>query len=148
MTGLLQSTFRLQNDDSVFRQMPNISHSIIPSLLKMYITSLPARYSILHIHGRVASDIIIVGHDNYVAPNPEYGGNQWGMKEGVRERIKGAMNDYHKHVHAIIAKHSDYFTSLSDIEFIRSSFNDIDIPYFQKIKDKCFTGMQVDTQLA
>ena len=35
-------------------------------------------------------------------------------------------------------KHRDYFTSLSDIEIIRvfgHSYNDIDMPYFQKIKD-------------
>ena len=93
---------------------------------------------ILHIHGLVASDDIIVGHNNYIAPNPEYGGNQWEMEEGVRERIKGAMNDNYKDVQSIIAKHRDYFTSLSDIEIIRvfgHSYNDIDMPYFQKIKD-------------
>ena len=94
---------------------------------------------ILHIHGLVASDDIIVGHNNYIAPNPEYGGNQWEMEEGVRERIKGAMNDNYKDVQSIIAKHRDYFTSLSDIEMIRvfgHSYNDIDMPYFQKIKDR------------
>lgn len=94
---------------------------------------------IFHIHGRVASDNnIIVGHNKYRAPNPKYGGNQWEMEEGVRERIKGAMNDNYKDVHSIIAKHRDYFTSLSNIGMITvfgHSYNDIDMPYFQKIKD-------------
>ena len=48
------------------------------------------------------------------------------------------MNDNYKDVQSIIAKHRDYFTSLSDIEIIRvfgHSYNDIDMPYFQKIKD-------------
>ena len=46
ITGLIQSTFYLQNVDSVFRQMPNISHLITPSLLKKCITSLQTTYSI------------------------------------------------------------------------------------------------------
>lgn len=48
------------------------------------------------------------------------------------------MNDNYKDVQSIIAKHRDYFTSLSDIEIIRvfgHSYNIIDMPYFQKIKD-------------
>ena len=48
------------------------------------------------------------------------------------------MNDNYKDVQSIIAKHRDYFTSLSDIEIIRvfgHSYNVIDMPYFQKIKD-------------
>lgn len=92
---------------------------------------------IRHIHGIAPSDNLIVGHNRYAQPNPDYGGNQWEMEESVRERIKGAMNINYKNVDAIIAANADYFTSLGDIDHITilgHSYNDIDMPYFQAVK--------------
>lgn len=92
---------------------------------------------IRHIHGIAPSDNLIVGHNRYAQPNPDYGGNQWEMEEGVRERIKGAMNSNYKNVDAIIAANADYFASFGDIDHITilgHSYNDIDMPYFQTVK--------------
>lgn len=93
---------------------------------------------ILHIHGCAPSDDLVVGHDCYAAPNPEYGGNQWEMEEGVREQIKGAMNSNYKDVQSIISANAAYFASLSNVDHITvigHSYNRIDMPYFRAIKD-------------
>ena len=93
---------------------------------------------ITHIHGKARSNSqIIVGHNNKSKRNPEYTGEFWQAKEGVRERIKAEMDKNYKDTSAIIRHHKQFFDALAeitDIEVLGFSYSDIDYPYFAEIK--------------
>ena len=93
---------------------------------------------ITHIHGKArSSSQIIVGHNKKSKRNPEYTGEIWQAKEGVRERIKAEMDKNYKDTSAIIRRHKAFFDSLADvtaIEVLGFSYSDIDYPYFAEIK--------------
>ncbi|MCR5714824.1 MAG: bacteriophage abortive infection AbiH family protein [Bacteroidales bacterium] len=112
-----------------------LSFNYTPVLEVIY--GIPAS-QINHIHGHVNDPChdLIVGHN--VTRKPEYEDDSMTFINNAKEAICRIMNELNKNVPAVIAANADYFASLYNIEYITilgHSYNSIDMPYFQAIKN-------------
>jgi hypothetical protein len=96
-------------------------------------------HQILHIHGRASRrEKLIVGHNQMIDPS-EY----WDDKLDVRENNERMqrlmdMNDLCKPVYEIMSRNEAFFQGLytvHDVHIIGHSCDEIDYPYFHKVKD-------------
>lgn len=90
--------------------------------------------NVLHIHGGIYDPIF--GHGKYYN---SYGYDADPLYQiAAKEKIISVMNELHKDVYGIIAKHKEYFESLNDINQIivrGHSYGEIDFPYFARLKE-------------
>lgn len=95
--------------------------------------------NILHIHGSVLSGEkpLIVGHNHEVDPlSVVIEGNDFRDNNERIDRIC-EMNDLVKPCYEIMDRNSDFFDKLkyvSQIVVLGASYNEIDLPYFKKVK--------------
>lgn len=94
--------------------------------------------SILHIHGSCRTNNIIVGHRCLVDPL-DYTLDGVDFRENnLRIQHMCEINDLYKPIEKIIDKHQNFFDGLrqiSRVTVIGHSCNEIDWPYFEKIKE-------------
>lgn len=90
---------------------------------------------VLHIHGEVGDDLLIVGHahveDKGILPPQQY--YEQDMLEELRSRF---IDQTEKPVSAIIAMNSEWFESLRNVEEVivsGFSFSDVDLPYIRQV---------------
>lgn len=93
--------------------------------------------NVLHIHGSIANlDVLRYGH-NRQEERFYFDETALDFENTAKEKIVGEMNKLRKDVQYIAESNSNYWNSLSNIERIRvfgHSYNNIDMPYFQRIK--------------
>lgn len=99
---------------------------------------------ILHIHGMASRrEKLIVGHNRMIDPSV-----YWDDKLDVRENNERMqrltdMNDLCKPVYEIIERNDDFFQGLcavQDIHILGHSCDEIDYPYFEKVKESVSKG--------
>ena len=94
---------------------------------------------VLHIHGRASKgEKLIVGHNHYITPS-DYWDDAIDLREN-NERMQrlADMNNLCKPVFEIIERYECFFKGLSgitDINVIGHSCDEIDYPYFKKIRE-------------
>lgn len=94
---------------------------------------------IFHIHGKIGSDRLIIGHGDSIHFEPELdeeGNSNRHMFSDAEGAAKSPLYHFKKPVEEIIDANKYYFDSLKDIEMVvilGHSLNSIDIPYFEKI---------------
>lgn len=95
--------------------------------------------NIFHIHGRIGSEKLIIGHGNPIHSEPELdeeGNSNRTMFSDAEGAANSPLHYFKKPVDEIIFTNRYYFDSLECIEMvvvIGHSLNNIDIPYFEKI---------------
>jgi len=99
--------------------------------------------NVLHIHGsRIKNESLIVGHCNYIDPFSIGDEDMLLHEESALRSIAELANQEMKSVKDIIAEYRSYWFSLSEIDEVTvygHSLSDVDLPYFQKIKESIET---------
>lgn len=97
---------------------------------------------ILHIHGNVDNDDeLIFGHGREIHDVPDVDENGDSTRDMFSDALGNATYPLHalkKPVDEVLARHSQFFENLQDIEtivVIGHSLNEIDHPYFRRIND-------------
>ncbi|MBR5038419.1 MAG: bacteriophage abortive infection AbiH family protein [Prevotella sp.] len=96
-------------------------------------------WQVLHIHGRASKgEKLIVGHNHHINP-ADYWDDNIDLREN-NERIQRLtdMNDLCKPYYDIIERNEIFFqsmNSISDIYVIGHSCDEIDYPYFRKVRE-------------
>lgn len=88
---------------------------------------------ILHIHGKVSDNDVIVGCERDIIRQPGEGTQK---ERRYAKRINTIMNHLNKPVDEIIGQHEAFFQSLSSVNrvvVLGHSFSDIDIPYLEEV---------------
>lgn len=94
---------------------------------------------IFHIHGRIGSDRLVIGHGDSIHFEPELdeeGNSNRHMFSDAEGAAKSPLYHFKKPVEEIMDTNRYYFDSLGNIEMVvilGHSLNSIDIPYFEKI---------------
>jgi hypothetical protein len=95
------------------------------------------RNNVLHIHGSIHDDKIIVGHDNKKDPNEGY--QYYSNVEISKRNIVELMNTNVKPIDDLISKNQDFFSSIYNVKkivVVGHSLSRVDMPYFYKVADR------------
>lgn len=92
---------------------------------------------ILHIHGRASMDEkLVFGHRHFVDPTLAARDDLFFRENNERIQHICDMNELYKPIEDILNRNRTFFSSICDVskvEVIGHSFNEIDLPYFQKL---------------
>ena len=95
------------------------------------------KFNVLHTHGSIQDEKIIVGHDNKRDPYREYDDNS--NREMSKRNIVELMNINYKPVNDLIRNNQQFFNSLLPVKriiVVGHSLSKVDIPYFREIANR------------